>query len=130
MLRTQQIRSADMIQKLQQRIKKTANIEQTNRLLVKAKLQPRKRLKEFIQRTKATGQSYKAITEVNHHLLALMHTARDTKLRAALMAQLFRKQGLGNNAYDLATRRKRRIRHSSHKTYIATAIDDADPLRY
>jgi hypothetical protein len=61
-------------------------------------------------------------------LFTLVHGTRDVQFRAALMAEFFGEQGLGDNTDDFSTSLQRGIRDHTHDADIAPAINDTDPL--
>lgn len=119
---------AHVIEKGEQAIKETLDIEKAYGFSMEAELEPGECLKKFVQRAKAAWECDEAITEIHHPLFALMHGADDVELGESGVAQLLFHECVGDDADDFAASRECGIGDGAHEAHSATPIDEADVL--
>ena len=101
-------------------------IEQTDRLIVDAKLRPSENFAKFVHRAEAAGQGNESVAQVRHQRLAFVHAFDDVQLRETAVRDLFTRKRSRDDTDDLAACLERRIRDNAHESDTAAAVDNSD----
>lgn len=118
--------TAHVLNESDQAVEKTTDVEQPDGFIVKCQLLPCERLEELVQCAKTTGQRDETITEIDHHLLALVHAYHNAQFGKATMSKLLFHECSRDDADDLAILRERPVRHGTHEADAAASIDESD----
>ncbi len=114
------------VEKAEQQVEVTANVEQANGLVVEAELGPCQGLEQFVESAKAARQSEERIRELAHESLPVMHGLDDMLLGEPGMGDLLIHQGAGNHANHDAAGFQSRIGESAHEPDSGAAIHQTE----
>src|SRR5438034_1097090 len=114
------------IQKLQQWIETTRDVEQPARLLMHPELPPGPDLEELLQRPDPAGKRDKSVSKLGHHRLALVHRINNAKIVERRIRYLALHQHARNHSDDVAQLVEHCLGERSHQSDTRSAIDDSD----
>ena len=116
-----------MIQESQQGIEVPFNVQQAAWLGVILKLRPRENLEHLFECPYPSRQCNKAICQVEHFLLALVHRRYDMEFRQSLMSYSLL-HALGDNTNHSAAIPQGGVGDLTHQADICSSVDDFDVL--
>ena len=93
---------------------------------MQADLPPCQNLKQFVKGAETARHRNEPVSQLCHQRLSLMHGARDVKLREPCVRNLALHHGTRNHAGHLPARRQTCIRHHTHQTHPAAAVNESD----
>ncbi|KAJ1684399.1 hypothetical protein LUZ63_020154 [Rhynchospora breviuscula] len=115
-----------VVEERHQRVPVARDVEQPDRLVVDAQLQPGERLEQLLERSRAAGQHHEAVGLVHHPQLALVHRADDVQLAQPGVADLLVLQALRDDADDLGARVERGVGQRAHRPDGRAAVHQAE----
>ena len=114
------------IELLDERIKVGIDIQQSDRLCVKAELSPRHDLTEFFKGSESAGQGDESVGNLDHHGLSFMHRANDPQFADIRPSDLTGQKSVGNDPDDLSAPVLYGLGNPAHHADAAAAVDQPD----
>lgn len=111
-----------------ERIEVTGYVQQANRLAMQPELRPRQHLEQFLECAESSGKGHKAIGQLGHQRLPLVHVVCHAQVVDPLVQQFLRGEELWDNSDHVSVRGKNRIGDRSHQADAAASVDQFDPL--
>lgn len=103
-----------MVDKRDEVVEETIDIQQAHRLAMEVQLGPRDHLEQLLQGAVSSGEGDEAIGEVHHHLFAFVHGLNHVQGITAIVTQLKALQLLRDDTDYLAPTFENRIRDGAH----------------